>query len=83
MDNKTKTLKVYIVANMNNARSENNYTTMGEVENNSQWGEEFTITKVIHIVETNQHPTFKNLPINMLENDQCYYVNMSQSPILI
>jgi hypothetical protein len=35
MDNKTKTLKVYIVANMNNARNENNYTTMEEVENNS------------------------------------------------
>jgi len=35
MDNKTKTLKAYIVANMNNARNENNYTTMEEVENNS------------------------------------------------
>jgi len=83
MHNKTKPLKVYTIANMNNARSENNYTTKEEVENNFQWGEEFTITEVFHITKTYHHPTFENLSIYMLENDQRYYVNMSQSPILI
>ncbi len=83
MDNKTKPLKVYTITNMNNARNENDYTTKEEVENNSQWGEESIITKVFHIVEIDQHPTFEDLPIYMLENDQCYYVDMSQSRILI
>lgn len=52
MDNKTKPLKVYTETNMNNAGSENHYTTKEEVESNSQWGKESTITKVFHIVET-------------------------------
>jgi hypothetical protein len=37
MDNKTKPLKVYTITNMNNAGSENDYTTNEEVEKNSQW----------------------------------------------
>jgi hypothetical protein len=51
---------------MNNARSEIDYTKKEEVENNSQWGEESTIIKVLHIARTNQHPTFEDLPIYML-----------------
>ncbi len=61
MHNKTKPLKVYTIANMNNARNENNYTTKEEVENNSQWGEESTITEVFHIAKTYHHPTFEDL----------------------
>jgi hypothetical protein len=45
MDNKIEPSKVYTIANINNARSEKNYTKKEEVENNSQWGKEFTITK--------------------------------------
>jgi hypothetical protein len=52
MDNKIKPLKVYTITNMNNGGNENDYTTKEKVENNSQWGEESTITKVLHIVET-------------------------------
>jgi hypothetical protein len=30
-----------------------------------------------HVIETYQHPTFEDLPIYKLENDQCYSVYMS------
>ncbi len=40
MDNKTRTSKVYIVVNVNNAWNKEEYTTNIEVENNPQWGEE-------------------------------------------
>jgi len=43
MDNTTRTSKVYIVVNLNNARSEEEYTTKNEVENNPQWGEEYNV----------------------------------------
>jgi hypothetical protein len=39
MDGKTLPLEIYIITNMNNARSEKNYTTENKVENNQQWGE--------------------------------------------
>jgi hypothetical protein len=62
MDNKTKPLKVYIATNVNNARSEEYYTTKEEVENNLQSGEKSTTTE-LHITKTNQHPRSKDLPI--------------------
>jgi hypothetical protein len=38
MDNKTKPWNIYTITNLNNARSEKDYTTEKEVENNPQWG---------------------------------------------
>jgi hypothetical protein len=76
MDSKTRPLEVYTIAsNINNAKSEEDYTTEEEVENNQQWGEDFVVVELFHIGETIQHPTFKNLPMYMLKKDQCYYVN--------
>jgi hypothetical protein len=43
MDNKSKTLKVYIATYMSNATSEEDYTSKEEVENNPQWGEELLL----------------------------------------
>jgi hypothetical protein len=37
---------------------------------------------LLHLGETIQHPTFKDLPTYMLENDQRYYVDMPQSPTM-
>jgi hypothetical protein len=51
MDNKIKPLKVYTTTNMNNARSEKDYTIEEEAKNNPQWGEEFIASKLLHIVE--------------------------------
>ncbi len=48
-----------------------------------QWGEEFVVAELLHIAKTNQHPTFEHSPIYRLENDQCYYVDMPQSPTMI
>ncbi len=40
MDSKTRPSKVYTIAvNSNNARSEKDYTTEEEIENNQHWGE--------------------------------------------
>jgi len=76
MGRKTTPSKVYIATNLNNARSEENYTTKEEVENNLPWGEEFAIVELFHIIEIDQHPTSKDLPIYMLKNDQHCYVDM-------
>lgn len=62
MDGKTQPSKVYIATNMNNVRSEKDYTTQEEDQNNQQWGEEFVVAKLLHIAKTIQHPTSKNLP---------------------
>jgi hypothetical protein len=52
MDSNTRPLKVYIAAtNINNVRSEENYIIEEEIENNQQWGEDFAITKLLHIGE--------------------------------
>jgi len=76
MDSKTRPLEVYtIAANINNAKSEEDYTTEGEAENNQQWGEDFVAVEFFHIGETIQHPTFKNLPLYMLKKNQRYYVD--------
>jgi hypothetical protein len=32
--------------------------------------------KLFHVIETYQHPTFEDLCIYELENDECYYVYM-------
>jgi len=55
----------------------------GVFENNLQWGEEYVTSKFIHIVETYQHPTSKNLFIYKPKNDQCYYVDMPRNLIVI
>jgi hypothetical protein len=52
MDNKTKSLKVYIVTNVSNVGSEDDYTIEEEAKNNLQWGDEYAIAKNFHIVET-------------------------------
>jgi hypothetical protein len=53
---------------MNNARNEKDYTTKEEAKNNPQWGEESTTTKLLHIVEIDQHPRLEDLPIYMSQN---------------
>lgn len=59
MDSKTKPLEVYtIAANISNEKSEEDYTTKEEAENNQQWGEDFVVVELFHISETIQHPTF-------------------------
>ncbi len=83
MDNKTKPLEVYIAVNLNNAGSEQEYTTENEAKNNPQWGEEFVIIELLHIVETYQCPTPEDPPIYRPKNDQRYYVDMPQSLIMI
>jgi hypothetical protein len=45
MDNKTRPSEVYIELNLNNARSEKEYTTKNEAKNNPQWGEESVTTE--------------------------------------
>ncbi len=32
--------------------------------------------KLFHVIETYQHPTFKDLPIYKPKNGQCYYLYM-------
>jgi len=49
MDNKTRTSKVYIAVNINNAWNKEEYTTNIEVENNPQWGEESNVAKLFHV----------------------------------
>jgi hypothetical protein len=83
MDNKTRPLKVYNVVNLNNVRSEEEYTTKNEAKNNSQWGKFFDVIKLLHITETYQHPTSKDPPIYRPNNNHCYYVDMPQNPTLI
>jgi hypothetical protein len=51
MDSKTTPSKVYIPTNLNNARNEENYIIKEEIENNLQWGKEFAIVELLHIVE--------------------------------
>jgi hypothetical protein len=53
MDSKIGPLEVYItLTNINDARSEKNYATKEEAESNQQWGEDFIVAKLLHIVET-------------------------------
>jgi hypothetical protein len=49
MDNKIKPLKVCTTTNMNNVGSEEDYTIKEEAKNNPQWGEEFVVTRFLHI----------------------------------
>jgi len=66
----------------NNAKSEEDYKTNEEVENNQQWGENFAVANLLHICETIQHLTFKDLSTYMLKNDQRYYVDMPWNPTM-
>jgi len=76
MDSKTRPSKVYTtVVNIHNSKSEKNYTTKEETDNNQQWGEDYATAKLLHIGETVQHPTFEDLPTYRIENDQRYYVD--------
>jgi len=76
MDSKIRPLEVYTIAvNINNAKSEEDYTIEEEAKNSQQWGEDFAVAELFHISETIQHPTFKDLPTYMLKKDQCYYVD--------
>ncbi len=54
-----------------------------EIENNPQWGEEFAPLKLLHIIETYQHPRSKDLFIYMSQNDQRFYVNMPHNLIIL
>jgi hypothetical protein len=52
MDSNTRPSKVYTVAaNINNAKSEEDYTIEEKVENNQQWGEDFIVVELFHIGE--------------------------------
>jgi hypothetical protein len=65
---------------LNNARSEEEYKTKNETENNPQWEEEFIVAKLFHIAKIHQRLTSEDPPIYRLENDQCYYVDMPPKP---
>ncbi len=53
MDNKTRPSEVHTIAtNINNAKSEEDYTTKEEAKNNQQWGEDFVIVELFHIGST-------------------------------
>ncbi len=68
---------MYIIANINNQGSEYKYTTYEEVNHNRDWGQEFVIVELLHIVETIQQIIIEDLSTsNMLENDKHYYVDM-------
>jgi hypothetical protein len=81
MGNKIKPSKVYTTTNVSNVGNEKDYTTKQQVENNPQWGEESIIAQLFHIIKTNQHPRFENLP--MSQNDQHYYVNTPDNLIML
>jgi hypothetical protein len=83
MDNKIRPLEVYSTINLNNARNEEEYTIENEAENNPQWGEEFVVIELLHIAKIDQCPTSKDPPIYRPKNDQHYYVDMPESPIVI
>jgi hypothetical protein len=83
MDSKTRPSKVYTTSiNINNAKSEEDYTIEEETKNNQQRGENFVAAKLLHIGETIQHLTSENLPTYRPKNDQHYYVDMPQSPLV-
>ncbi len=42
---------------MSKERSEKDYTTKEEVENNPYWEEKFVVAELFHITEIDQHPT--------------------------
>jgi hypothetical protein len=44
--------------------------------------EDYAIIELLHIGEIIQHPTSKDLPTYKSENDQCYHVDMPQSPTM-
>jgi len=54
---------------VNNVGNEEDYITKEEAKNTQQWGEEFVVVELLHIVQTIQHPTFEDLPTYMLKND--------------
>ncbi len=62
---------------MNNAGSEEDYTTKEETKNNPQWGEEFDGVEFLHIIEKDQHLRYEDVSIDMSQNDQHYYVNIA------
>jgi hypothetical protein len=66
----------------NNVKIENNYKKKDEAENNQQWGEDFAIPNLLHIGKIVQYLASKDLPTYKPKNDQHYYVNMFQSPIM-
>jgi hypothetical protein len=59
MDNKTQPLEIYTAKNINNHGSEEKYTSYEEIDCNQgqQWGEEYVIVELFHIVETTIHRT--------------------------
>jgi hypothetical protein len=49
MDSKIRPSKVYtIIVNIDNVRSEEDYTIDEETENNQQWGEDFVVVELFH-----------------------------------
>jgi len=50
MDSKIRPSKVYTIAiNINNAKSEEDYTIEEEIENNQNWGEDSAIIELFHM----------------------------------
>jgi hypothetical protein len=68
-----KPWKVYTIANLNNARSEN-ITQQKRKLRIVLNGEKHA--KLFHVIETYQHLTFEDLPIYKPKSGQCYYVYM-------
>ncbi len=87
MNNKSWPLEIYIVTSINNHGSDKKeYTLNEEIDCNQsqQLREEFVVVKLFHKTKTSIHQTTpKDHPTNRLKFDQCYYVYMLQSPIMI
>jgi len=69
MDGKTWPLEVHTITKVTNVENEEDYTTKEEAKNTQQWGEEFVVVELFHIIWIVQHPTFEDLPTYMLKND--------------
>jgi hypothetical protein len=87
MDNKIWPLEIYIVTSIDNhGNDKKEYTLDEEIDYNQsqQLREEFVVVELFHKTKTSIHQTTpKDHPINRLEFDQCYYVDMLQNPIMI
>ncbi len=87
IDNKIWPLEIYTITNINNhGNDQKEYTLDEKIDcNQSQkLKEEFVVVKLFHKTKTSIHQiTPKDHPTSRLEFDQCYYVNMLQSPTMI
>jgi len=75
--------EMYIVANVNDQWTKDDDTIDEEVDHSQNWGEEFIVTKFLHIIEIIQQTIIKDLCTNRLKNKMCKCVNMHQNLVMI